>query len=242
VNHPYPGVEQRLASIERRAGWLAGICGFQTLLLIAIWVWATPSRTVEAQDTAHILRVRGLVIEDARGRPRILLGAPFPAVKERVRQDERKTSILFLDEQGHDRLTLGEELEPQINGKVPAGIHRIASGFGVVIHDGEGNERGTYGWLSNGRALITLDRPGAEAWTAMVNDRTGETTMSFDFPPQVAEDKSALEAGTKGAEAFVRFKNKDGKDRATFKTELGGSPSFAVIDDAGRATTVWTQR
>lgn len=84
------------------------------------------------------------------------MGAPFPAVKERVRQDARTSSILFLDANGHDRLTLGEELEPQIGGKVPAGVHRIASAFGLVLHDDLGNERGAYSWLSNGRALITL--------------------------------------------------------------------------------------
>ena len=228
--------------MERRSRWLAGMCGVQIALLAAVGGWAIRSRTVHAQDTGQMLRVRGLVIEDAEGRARILMGAPFPDVKERARQDERKTSILFLDEQGHDRLTLGEELEPQIHGKVPPGVHRIASGFGVVIHDGGGDERGAYGWLSNGRALITLDRPGAEAWTAMVNDRTGEAIMSFGFPPQVAEDRSAIEVGTKDAAAFVRFLNKNGKDRARFQTDDGGAPTFAVVDEAGRATTVWKPR
>ena len=48
--------------------------------------------------------------------------------------------MVFLDENGHDRLTLGEEPEPQIAGKVSANIHRVAQGFGVVIHDGDGSE------------------------------------------------------------------------------------------------------
>jgi hypothetical protein len=85
--------------------------------------------------------------------------------------------MVFLDEQGHDRLTLGEEPEPQIGGKVSQMMHRIAPGFGVVIHDGSGDERGTYGWLANGRALITLDRPGLDAWAAVVDDKTGFAGM-----------------------------------------------------------------
>jgi hypothetical protein len=174
-----------------------------------------------------------LVVEDAQGRARILLGAPFPEAKERTRQDARTTSILFLDENGHDRLTLGEELEPQIGGKVPVGIHRIASGFGVVIHDGSGDERGAYGWLSNGRALITLDRPGTEAFAAMVNDRTGETKLSFGFPPEVAHDASAIEIGTKGTKSFLRFDSKSGKSAAVFSTEDGGNPSFMTFDRQG---------
>jgi hypothetical protein len=229
-------IEERLAQLERRTVWLRLLCGVQLLLFPTAWLWMGQFRTVEAQSTAQVLRVRGLVIEDQAGRARILMGAPFPSVPERVRQDSRTASILFLDSQGHDRLTLGEELEPQIGGKAPVGLHRIASGFGVVIHDGEGNERGAYGWLSNGRALITLDRPGAEAWAAVVNDKTGEAGMSFNFPPAVANDTSAMDIGTKGSEAFLRFRNKSGKEWAVFRTENGGPPTFQVFDDDNHVT------
>jgi len=199
-------------------------------------MWLAMSRhggVVSAQSTPQVLRTRGLIIEDSQGRPRILLGAPFPAVKERTRQDARTTSILFLDPEGHDRLTLGEELEPQIGGKVPPGIHRIASGFGVVIHDGSGDERGAYGWLSNGRALITLDRPGTEAFAAMVNDKTGEAKISLGFPPAIAADASAIEIGTKASTAFLRFNNKSGRNLAVFNTEGGSNPSFRTFDAQG---------
>jgi hypothetical protein len=177
--------------------------------------------------------VRGLIVEDSQGRPRILIGAPFPSVKERTRQDARTTSILFLDEEGHDRLTLGEELEPQIGGKVPVSVHRIASGVGVVIHDGTGDERGTFGWLSNGRALITLDRPGTEAFAVMVNDKTGETKLSLGFPPEVAQDTSAIEIGTRASTSFLRFDSKSGKNLAVFSTEDGRNPSFRTFDPQG---------
>jgi hypothetical protein len=85
--------------------------------------------------------------------------------------------MVFLDEEGHDRLTLGEEPEPQVGGKVLTTVHRIAQGFGVVIDDGDGNERGAYGWLANGRAVITLDRPSLDAWAAIVDDKTGFAGM-----------------------------------------------------------------
>ena len=226
-------VDQRLANLERRDLWLRLLCAVQFVLIAAVWltrnqVW------VQAQTTPQVLRARGLILEDAQGRPRILMGAPFPAVHERIRQDARTTSILFLDDVGHDRLTLGEELEPQIGGKVPPGIHRIASGVGVVIHDGSGDERGAYGWLSNGRALITLDRPGAEAFAAMVNDRTGEAKISLNFPPEIADDASSIDMGTKGAASFLRFGSKTAKSRVSLSTENGSHPSLKTFDDLGR--------
>jgi hypothetical protein len=226
--------EQRVARLERRAYWLGLACVVQLGFVVVIWLSTIHQGTqVLAQSSPQTLRVRGLIIEDAEGRPRILLGAPFPSVKERTRQDARTTSILFLDEKGHDRLTLGEELEPQIGGKVPVGVHRIASGFGVVIHDGTGDERGAYGWLSNGRALITLDRPGTEAFAAMVNDKTGETKLSLGFPPEVANDTSAIEIGTKASSSFLRFNGKSGTSLAVFDTEDGKNPSFKTFDLQG---------
>ena len=229
--------DQRLASLERRAFWLRVVSIVQVGIIGGVWLSGIQDRQVQAQSTPRILRAQGLIIEDLQGRPRILLGAPFPAVTARARQDARTTSILFLDENGHDRLTLGEELEPQVGGKLlPPGVHRIASGFGVVIHDGSGDERGAYGWLSNGRALLTLDRPGAEAFAAMVNDKTGETKVAFNFPPQISDDTSAIEIGTKGPASFLRFMNKGGKSRAVFSTEGGGKPSFKVFDDGGKTT------
>jgi hypothetical protein len=222
--------EQRLVRIERTSRCLRYTCIGQAIFLAVLCLWATRSRVVEAQSSANILRVRGLIVEDSAGRPRILLGAPFPSVKERMRQDATTTAMLFIDEQGHDRLTLGEELQPQVGGKI--GLHRIASGFGVVIHDGNGDERGAYGWLSNGRALITLDRPGAEAWATVVNDKTGEAATVFGFPPQVANDTTAIKIGTRGTAAFVAFNDKSGNNRALFQSENGASPAFQLFDNA----------
>ena len=226
-----------MSSLEKRELWLRVVCIIQFGLIGGVWLSSMQNRQVQAQSAPLVLRAQGLIIEDAQGRPRILLGAPFPAVKARSRQDARTASILFLDEKGHDRLTLGEELEPQVGGKLlPPGVHRIASGFGVVIHDESGDERGAYGWLSNGRALLTLDRPGAEAFAAIVNDKTGETKIALNFPPQIAGDTSAVEIGTKGPASFLRFLSKSGKNRAIFSTESGGNPSFKVFDDLGQPT------
>jgi hypothetical protein len=144
--------------------------------------------------------------------------------------------MVFLDQRGHDRLTLGEEPDPQIAGKVSPTVHRIAQGFGVVIHDGSGNERGAYGRLSNGRALITLDRPGLDAWAAVVDDKTGFAGMRVEYPPDVARDSNAIEIGTKGQQAFVKFQDTKEKDRAVFTLDRDGHTDFKTLDGSGTVT------
>jgi hypothetical protein len=227
-------LDQRLTKLEKKTFRLRWLCGLQAALLVAFWLSTLLVPRVEAQGSAPVLRVRGLVIEDSRGRPRVLLGAPFPQVRERHRQDSTTTALVFLDENGHDRLTLGEEPEPQIGGKVVTTVHRIAPGFGVVIHDGEGNERGAYGWLANGRALITLDRPGLDAWAAIVDDKTGFAGMRVEYAPNVARDSNGIEIGTKGSDAFFRLQDTNEKDRAVLQFGGNGTTTFKTLDGSGK--------
>jgi hypothetical protein len=138
--------DERLRALEKKIARLSIACWLQLAVVCGLCFALKEQRRVEAASSPSVLRAKGLVIEDSQGRVRVLLGSPLPMVPERIRQ-ATTTSMVFLDEEGHDRLTLGEEPEPQVAGKVSPTMHRIAPGFGVVIHDGKGDERGTYGWL-----------------------------------------------------------------------------------------------
>lgn len=228
--------DERLTALEKKSAWLSVVCWLQLAVVCGFFVALIQHRRVEAASGSSVLRTRGLVIEDSQGRARVLLGSPLPVVPERIRQDATTASMVFLDEQGHDRLTLGEEPEPQVAGKVSPRMHRIAPGFGVVIHDGKGDERGTYGWLENGRALITLDRPGLDAWAAVVDDKTGFAGMRVEYPPDVATDSNAIEIGTKERRVFVRLSDTREKDRAVFDLNGDGRPEFRTFDAWGAVT------
>jgi hypothetical protein len=105
----------------------------------------------------EILRVRGIVIEDSAGRPRLLLGAPI-SNHGRKRQDE-VTGLVMLNEDGIDRLALGTANYDQINGTLQ---HRVSNGIGVLLNDAQGNERGGFGFLDSGRVTLGLDRAHGE--------------------------------------------------------------------------------
>lgn len=102
-----------------------------------------------------ILRAKGLVINDEQGRPRIVMGAPAPKVKGRTRSDEL-TGIVYLDENGADRLTFGKEPDPMTAEGVKP---RRVGGAGILIHDKQGIERGGYSVLDDETAALTVDYP-----------------------------------------------------------------------------------
>lgn len=135
----------------RRGGLAAG--------LLALGALALGLRPAEPE----VLRVRGLVVEDAEGRERILIGAPIPAAPNRIRTDRERAEeawgagfpnmdwygrldhsangILVLDENGHDRIAIGAPTpDPNVG-------QRIAPGVGISIHDEEGYERAGWGHM-----------------------------------------------------------------------------------------------
>jgi len=116
-----------------------------------------------------ILRVRGIVIEDSAGRPRLLLGAPI-SDQGRKRQDE-VTGLVMLSEDGIDRLAIGTANYDQINGTLQ---HRIANGVGFLLNDSKGNERGGFGFLESGRVTLGLDRAHGEEGAFLTVDDEDE--------------------------------------------------------------------
>lgn len=152
----------------------------------------------ENQTPIDLIRTRGIVIEDADGKPRILIGAPVPMVPGRIRTDTSQVSeiwasrfgqrkdwfmdlyqtyqhgangIILLDENGHDRVAIGSPVPDPWFGK------RIGASTGMTLLDEEGLERSGYGLLKvDGvyRANLGFDYPGKEGMTFSLDDN-GET-------------------------------------------------------------------
>lgn len=126
-----------------------------------------------SNSNEKIIRVRGIVIEDSNGVPRLLLGAPV-SNHGRKRQDA-VTGLVLLGEDGTDRLTIGSADYDQVNGTLQ---HRLAKGIGVLLNDANGNERGGFGYLDKGRVTLGLDRAhGEEGAFLTVTDEDGFAGM-----------------------------------------------------------------
>lgn len=132
-------LEKRIAQLEQELGRL------------------TASTPAPGDRAVPVLRVRGIVIEDAEGRARILLGAPAPNVPDRKRMDST-TSLILLDEKGNDRLVVGYVPDQQVKGQIEA---RGTAVVGMALCDQDGNERGGFGIFdASGSVGIGLDYPG----------------------------------------------------------------------------------
>jgi len=169
----------------RNLTYLVGILGSGLIVL-----------TVGAfrQSSPAIIRARGIIIEDPAGRDRILIGAPIPFAKNRVRTDTARVAqlwagrfpnraqymdyykgyrhtmdgLLVLDGNGIDRVALGDSVPDPNVGK------RIGPSTGIVINDQEGFERSGYGLLTvNGqyRVVLGLDsKRGTEGLALALRD------------------------------------------------------------------------
>lgn len=155
--------------------------------------------------TIELVRTRGIIVEDAEGRDRILIGAPVPESTDRVRTDIAKVRALWaeslggdaylegyasydhgangmivLSPEGHDRLAVGDGLPDPNTGK------RIAIPTGMVWNDHEGFELGGIGanrLLEGGKYRNTLgfDDPGGEGLHLVILE-DGSKVLRFVHP------------------------------------------------------------
>ena len=133
------------------------------------WPWQQDVLPRSPPGDDKILHLRGLVIEDAEGHPRLLLGAPTPEVAGRKRK-EAVAGIVLLGPNGADRVVIAYPgIEPQVMGKVEKRSVAVASA-GLLINDTDGNERAGFGVSDDGsRISLGLDYADRDALGLLVS-------------------------------------------------------------------------
>jgi hypothetical protein len=102
-----------------------------------------------------VIRARGLVITDAAGRDRVVLGAPMALVTDDAKLAQ-SIGVVVLDSLGRMNVALGAR-NPLILADGRTGT-RIAGSAGLTIYDPrDGKERGGMGAFEDGRANMCLD-------------------------------------------------------------------------------------
>jgi hypothetical protein len=182
---------------EARAAWL--LATISTLLSAFLLI----AGLAPSGRSSDVIRVRGIVIVDAQGHDRILIGAPIPTSRDRIRSDFEKAQrawggrypdfewyraldhstngIVVLDERGYDRIVLGDpDPDPNI-GK------RVAPVSGIVVNDRDGFERTGWGHFPTlNRTALGLDTPkGDEGVMVGVLDDSTAGVMVMDGGPSI---------------------------------------------------------
>lgn len=222
---------RRFASMEARLRRSRNLTLSLAALLLAGAGIAWTGRGEATDRTDGILRVRGLIVEDAAGRPRIVLGAPTANIAGRARQDVL-TGIAYLDESGADRITIGALPDPM----TAQGIRpRRTGGAGLLIHGTDGVERGGYSVLDDGTALLTIDWPGTgEGVAVSANDRFAGVGIFHRSPPGLYREAVTIGAIRENEEGFVKLTDSEGSQRVRLQLREAGTPLLMTYDAAGR--------
>jgi hypothetical protein len=146
--------QNRLSRMQRQLHLTQGLAFICLIGLVIESRGFTRPIAVQAQVQDEYLRVRGITIEDAQGRPRILLGAPISKVEGRTDQIDIY-GMIVIGENGVDRVIVCYPL-PGVGRKGEAA-------GGVLLNDARGGERGGYVADDNGEVVLTLDGTKDEA-------------------------------------------------------------------------------
>ncbi len=129
------------------------------ILMFMVLAYQYISVRQENQLTVELIRTRGLILQDDTGRDVMLMGDPIPYSEHRRRTDNRE-GLLVMDEAGQDRLFIGKQGSIQVEGKL---FNRIDEGWGFLVNDQNGNERGGFGMLDSLNSMVMgLNYPGGE--------------------------------------------------------------------------------
>ncbi len=190
--------QTRIVRLERRLYFAYLIIAAVVLLQIGSFVWSPAQASNEAAESAanKIIKTRGIIIVDEQGRERILLGAPIPAAKNRVRTDLARvrevwgkrfpnpdkymeiyknlnhnvTGMLVLDQNGFDSLAVGEQMpDPNVGKRIGE------TDNGLIFNNEEGFERGGFGWTKfkdgSNNVVLGLDSSKGESLTLVVDEK-----------------------------------------------------------------------
>ena len=223
---PLPLNPPEVRRLERRLRVLEAGLSVAVALLLIIGLGAMRGHN---QQRAGVMRVRGLIVEDAQGRPRILLGAPISNVG-RKRQDEA-IGMLLLGENGADHVTIGAPAPPpQIQGRVGRRDAKIA---GMIIHDLEGNERGGFGYLDNDRVVLGLDY-GGRTREAVVLHVLENGTAGISLTPRAGHSgpRGTFIIDNNTGTIRLRLSDTANAERAVISLRGDSTPRFEVKDPA----------
>jgi len=218
-------LQRRLATMERR----------MRLLGTTALVFGALAITGAVLPQEQVLRARGLVITDANGRERIVIGAPVSNASAHP-QLVGASGLVVLDSAGLLQVAAGTN-PPLVfrSGKLGK---RIASSAGITIYDPRnGGERGGMGAFADGRANVCLDYGTKDKEAACMSvapeDRYAAVILN-GTPNEPQYDRVTMYVGADGGGSIKAFGG--GANTGGVMIHAGKGPATVTYyDTAGKA-------
>ena len=145
---------QKIEELEKNQRKMKSVYGFTLSMLCLAFV----AFSFIKQEKFGVIRAKGIIIEDAKGKDRMLIGAPIPHSKDRVRTDTAKVrkhwasqfdnpdqymgwyknsanGIVFMNEDDFDEVLVGEDLA---DANVGVRMYKVS---GMLVNNKQGWER-----------------------------------------------------------------------------------------------------
>jgi len=128
--------------------------------------------------------------------------------------------IDFRSAEKRTRVTIGQEADPVVGGRR---YPRIFPAWGMLIFAPDGDERGGFTYLDQGRSVLALDRRHGEGVYLTVNERSGFAGLVANYEGRgVSDHVEAFRLGTSGRDGFAQARNHDGSFAGALAAGGGG--------------------
>jgi hypothetical protein len=225
-------MENRIKSLERKSR-------VQTVIILAlaialIWLYINPfSKTNDG-----ILHTKGIIIQDDNGNPRIAMGFPIDN-KNRQRKDTLN-GLVFMDENGIDRIHLGQNGKLFLGGKYH---ERLNDGWSLFFNDNKGEERSGYGFSDDDNSVgLGMDYGGefgGEAIYLYAAPNIAFMTINADLQKNKGiRDRIVLWHETDKDLSIAKISDSKKDGRIIFKVEKGKNPIIELIDSLNTKKTM----
>ncbi len=213
-------MEQKIKQIEKQLKFQRIYALITTIALVVFIILTFRNKG----NNFGIIRAKGIIITDSLGRERVLIGTPIPFAKNRVRTNLSKVKeawsksfpekymdwykednnsangIIILDEQGFDRIAIGNPTPDPNIGK------RIGISTGMVINDEFGYERTGYAVTNvdgKNRVVLGLDRNNGTEGATLAILEDGSAGLGINYT------KNSLYLGNTNANSFLTRMNQN---------------------------------
>lgn len=182
------------------------------------------------QLSVDLIRTRGLIIQDEKGRDFVLMGKPIPYSEERKRTDLTE-GFLMMDENGIDRLFVGKQGALQRDGQL---FDRIDQGWGILVNDQHGNERGAMGMLDSlNSMMLGLYYPGREGIMLVTEPDHAFMVIHADKQEDHSERILLEHERNKKEKSVIQLSDQEASDRIILRAVSQEEPSLEYVKRNG---------
>lgn len=200
-------------------------------LILMFIVLAFQYITVQQKNqlSVELIRTKGLILQDENGRDVMLMGYPVPYSGQRKRTDELE-GILMMDVQGNDRLFMGKEGTFLVDGEL---FNRIDEGWGLLVNDQNGNERGGFGILDSLNAVVMgMNYPAGEGIMLVTEPEHAFILINSDTD-EIPRERIVLSHEKNEEETLIKLSDGEASERILIQAITGKNPAFEYLKKNG---------